>query len=405
MPSPAHPLTHAAFVGLWLFSLSLVGYPLFGLLTALANTSSSVFSIPFRLGVLALALTLVTIRPQGRRPLSVGEILLWVFALLYILRLTWDSFDQIAGAGEAAVFFTIGTLAPCAALTFSRLDLAAYEYPLTKILVAFGGMTCMLAICMHFLHLGEAQSLTVVTGRLSYFALNPISLGHVATTTLLAAFCMTRHRSNVLVWMAVALFSAAALLCLALTASRGPVLTLVVCAVVYMAATRNWKMIGGAVAVVLFVVFGDLGSIEQRFTGWDNDESIKARFALQFAALADFHQKPVLGSSFLDLTTASYPHNLFIESAMAMGVVGLLAALLLVAVALWRSIKLLNRGAMLIILLFIQYLLAAQFSGALYGSSALWISMLAVMASRQESGAFKKHRRLSHHSNAQGAST
>lgn len=408
MARPVAPMSHTALVGLWLFSCSLLGYPLFGLLTALANTSSWVFSIPFRLGVLALALTLLVMRPQGRRPLSLGEVLLWAFALIYFLRLTWDSIDQIAGAREAAVFFAVGTLAPSAALTFSRLDLAAFEYPLAKILVAFGGLTCMLAICMHFLKLGEAQSLTAVTGRLAYIAVNPISLGHVATTTLVAAFCLTRHRPNVVVWLGLALLCAASLLCLTLTASRGPVLALGVCAVVYTIATRNWKMIAGGIAAAFIVALGaldDIGSIEQRFTGWEYDESIQARFALQLAALADFYQKPVLGSSFLDLTTSSYPHNIFIESAMAMGIIGLLSAVLLVFMALRRSLQKVNRGAMLVALLFAQYLVAAQFSGALYGSSALWLSMLAVLAMRQESDAFRKQRHPSHSSVARGAST
>lgn len=383
-------MTHTALVGVWLFSSALMGYPLVGLLTALADTSSTVFAIPFRLGVLALALTLLAMRPQGRRPLALGEILLWTFALIYLLRLTWDSFDKIAGAPEAAVFFAVGTLVPCAALTFSRLDLASYEYPIAKILVAIGGLTCMLAVCMHFLKLGEAQSLTAVTGRLSYTAINPISLGHVATTTLLAAVCLMRHRLKVVVWTTVTLASVAALLCLALTASRGPVLALVTSGVVYMVATRNWKMVAASLVLVTCMALVGLGSIDERFTGWGHDASIQARFELQFAALADFFQAPVLGSSFLDLTTLSYPHNLFVESAMAMGVVGLLTAILLVFMALRRSLQLLKNGAMLIVLLFVQYLIAAQFSGALYGSAALWISMLAVLATLHSRNAVQR---------------
>ncbi len=393
MARPAAPMTHTALVGLWLFSCALLGYPLFGLLTALANTSSGVFSIPFRLGVLALALTLMAMRPQSRRPMSSGEVLLWAFAVIYSLRLTWDSISQIAGAREAALFFVVGTLAPCAALVFSRLDLAAYEYPLARILVGFGGLTCMLAIGMHFLQLGEAQSLTAVTGRLSYTAINPISLGHVATTTLLAAVCLMRHRSSVLGWLAVALLSAAALLCLVLTASRGPVLALGVCAVIYMVATRHWKMIAGAIVAVFFVALGDLGNIEQRFTGWDRDESIHARFALQFAALEDFYRKPVLGSSFLDLTTSSYPHNIFIESAMAMGTVGLLTAILLVFIVILKSLQALHRGEMLVVLLFAQYLFAAQFSGAIYGNAPLWMTMLALLIAPQTPRTAKQHLR------------
>lgn len=401
-------MTHTALVGLWLFACALLGYPLFGLMAALANTGSGLFSIPFRLGVVALALMLVTIRPQSRRSLSLGEILLWAFALIYTLRLTSDSIDQMAGAQEAAAFFVVGTLVPCAALTFSRLDLARYEYPLARILACFGGFTCMVAIGMHFLQLGEAQSLTAITGRLSYTAINPISLGHVATTTLLAAVCITRHRSNMVVWLAVVLCSAAALICLALTASRGPMLALAACTVVYIVATRHWKLVAGGIVMILFIALGavgDLGSIDYRLTGWEHDESIRARFALQFAALADFYQKPILGSSFLDLTTFSYPHNLFIESAMAMGVVGLLTALLLVCMALRRSLQVLNQGAMLIVLLLVQYLVAAQFSGALYGSAALWLSLLAVMATRYEPRTPRTHQTMPHPSNAQVLST
>jgi O-antigen ligase len=68
----------------------------------------------------------------------------------------------------------------------------------------------------------------------------------------------------------------------------------------------------------------------------------------------------------------TYPHNVFIETAMALGVIGLLPLIAMTLLCFWNSWQLLRRGQLLLPLLFVQYFIGFQFSSALWGATAYW---------------------------------
>ena len=100
----------------WALALTLVGYPIAGLIGSALNWDSTIASIPFRLGVLALSVVLWSRGPPlqtwlKRSPWLIG------FGLLYLMRLLWDlGVAGVPGAGEALAFYIITVLAPAAAL-------------------------------------------------------------------------------------------------------------------------------------------------------------------------------------------------------------------------------------------------------------------------------------------------
>jgi len=55
-----------------------------------------------------------------------------------------------------------------------------------------------------------------------------------------------------------------------------------------------------------------------------------------------------------------------------LGVLGLLVLLIVLAQSARRALQAAREGQLLLPLLYLQYLLAAQFSGALYGHAAFW---------------------------------
>jgi hypothetical protein len=355
----------------WLFALTLVGYPVAGLIASLMDWGSTLTSIPFRVGVVVLALALWWRSPALTR-WSRHHRWLMVFLLLYLARLIWDwAIADVHGAAEASIFFLLTVLLPCAALALAAP--AMREIPAALLLVAIGGTVCAGAVLMQLLGLGVDQSLTEQTGRLSFEAVNPITLGHVATITLIASLCLTRHRPGALEmsWVIVAALAAGA--CLLLSASRGPALAFALCMLVFVLVTGRWRWIMLITLLLVSAVLIEGGELWLRFAGIAEDESTSERLLLQGNAISQFLAHPLFGSAFVDPELLTYPHNLFIETAMALGVVGLGILMLVLARACLRAIKQMRHGNILVPLLFVQYLFAAQLSGAIYGNAGLWM--------------------------------
>jgi hypothetical protein len=67
---------------------------------------------------------------------------------------------------------------------------------------------------------------------------------------------------------------------------------------------------------------------------------------------------------------------------MALGLLGLALLLAIVFQAVRMAARQLRRGQLLVPLLFAQYIVGAQFSGAIWGASALWACTALLLGSR-----------------------
>ncbi|MGH6804122.1 MAG: O-antigen ligase family protein, partial [Methyloceanibacter sp.] len=227
------------------------------------------------------------------------------------------------------------------------------------------------------------------TGRLSLEKVDPISLGHVACTTVLAALVLgTDCRWKFVRGLIVVACAGVALWMLYLAASRGPVVSLVCCLAVYVVARGAWVHML-AIAVAIFVAIGvlelvDVGSLAEtlRFTEVGTDSTSLDRYQQIDEALAEFEKNPWLGSSYA-LPNGAWPHNIFVEAAMAMGVPGLALLVIVSLRSLSASLWALNAGYRFAALLFVQFLVGGQFSGSLYGWPGLWIGIAVLMALRR----------------------
>ena len=179
-----------------------------------------------------------------------------------------------------------------------------------------------------------------------------------------------------------------ALWMLYLAASRGPIISLVCCLAAYFLARGAW-VYPIAIAVAIYFAVGvlevlDVGSLAEtlRFSGAGTDTSSLERYEAIDEALEEFDKHPLLGSSYA-LPDGSWPHNLFVEAAMAMGVPGLALFVIVVLRSLSASFWALNAGYRFAALLFIQSVVGGQFSGSLYGWPGLWIAAAVLMALRR----------------------
>lgn len=368
-----------SFAAGWALAVTMVGYPVAGLMGSALNWDSTSASIPFRIGVVVLSAILLAFGPpigtwMRRSPW------LALFALLYLLRLLWDvGAADVPGAGTALTYFTVAVLIPVAALGLVATQLR--EQQAAHALALLGGLACLMALVMHFWGLGLDRSLTEATQRLSFEAVNPITLGHVAVTSIIAVLALARARATLLRTLLLPAVVLVALACLVLAASRGPFLALVICFSAYLLSIGGWRKKVVLAGAGLLIGIAALSGTDEHFQSLlrladlEEDESFQQRLALQTDAVAQFLSSPLFGSAFIELESLDYPHNLFIEAAMALGVIGLLATCALVWLAAVQFIRRMRAGEILVPLLLMQYFIAIQFSGSLWGSTSFWAIM------------------------------
>lgn len=358
----------------WLVVFCVIGYPLIGIFGSLLNLDSSVLSIPFRIFVVALSIAVFFLTRSSRGWLR-SQLWLLAFLAMYLIRLISDwLLVGIPGAVDALVFFIGVALLPSLAL--ARVGIAAIPQRLTAwLFIVVGGTTCTLASTISYFGLRTDRMVDIenTIGRIFFLAVNPISLGHVAVTTLIAILFLGLHPMGPLRRLALLIFGAAAIVTLMGAASRGPLIALVICIIAFGIASGRWRWIALLALVMVPLILSTNNLLIQRLLNVAEDESALERLSIQNSAITQFFNNPILGSAYTELLSLEYPHNLFIETAMALGIVGLTLLMLVLLKtfrAAWRSI---GHGKLLLALLLLQYFIAQQFSGAIWGASSLLI--------------------------------
>lgn len=379
----------------WILALSVVGYPLVGMIGVIFGLDATLSSMPFRLLVITLSLGVIYRATLQRTRFDPDNLIVAFFAI-YLFRLGWDVvIGGVDGATMAIVFFLATVLMPGIALMI--IVEARNERSLAQTMFLVGSAVSVLAVLLMLLGFGGGRSMTEETGRLSFDTVNPILFGHAGATTIIAALAAWQQsrlaeRSLLLIGAG---FGAA---CLLLAASRGPLLSLVVALTVYAYVRRKWGWVALAVlagaSFLPSLLSSDSFELAARFSNIEEDESSIERLAVQANALQQFLDNPLFGNAFVEPILGEYPHNLVLESGMALGVPGLLLFLVICVRGWVRAIAELRSGLVLIPLLFFQYLVAAQLSGALWGASALWLLIILVMGYRAEAPSRRRDSRI-----------
>ena len=375
-------LSGGADEAIWIIALSLLAYPLLGTLIAFTSLPSLVASLPVRAIVLLLSISLIA-KTKSAVWTTPNVSLFFAFWLLYFLRLLWDMFIAgIPAAGDYMFTFVAFCIPPALALMHRP---AVNEEKLTKLLVSLGAVTCILAILAANTDLaGERSFVEETEGRLFLDTVNPITFGHVGVITLLAALSLTRYCSRAVEWIFATAAAALGIVTIQIASSRGPLFALSVCILAAALFNKRYRWL------LLFLVAGSLIVV----TGWSDEsqnllasrvalitqsEGPDVRTLMMAGAFQQFLDSPLVGSAVIELQFEDYPHNPFLEAAMATGIGGLLIFLVIFFNALNQIFKTLRSGSLLLPLLAIQALIAAQVSGSLPASTSLWI-MLAMFA-------------------------
>jgi hypothetical protein len=354
----------------WLFAIALFGYPMVGNLISVYQIDSRALSVPFRIGVVLFSLWIIA--TTGPFRIDRWRKLMLLFWFLYILRLIHDwLIPNLDGADYALEFFVATSVLPVLALlkarTFRQRRFALVGFAIAGI----GAATSLLASKFGN---ADVQDVTVSSGRLALSALNSVSLGHLATSAILCGFVL---------WRGAALRTKLSLSfcfiglswCLVSTGSKGPALALLVCIGLWaFRHGQSWKFALLALPVLAWMLVSESNPLAARLSGSEDDPSTLDRIVI----LSDsFHQiagSPIVGSAFVELNSGYYPHNIFVEAGLALGIPGAILLLLLMGCGSWRAWKGLKTKEPLLGLLFFQGLIGASISGALFGATLLWVT-------------------------------
>lgn len=361
----------------------IVGFPILVSITSFFDIPNTTFSIIARAVVFFIALIAIartnfrTLIHQRR-----WQILLIIFWLLYFSRILYDiNFrPYLVRSPQMIVLFSFaGCFIPMVGLMMSRGKINTSIFYKTVLLLGSSAALIMWSLGTTSVESESGEIYDI--GRHHLRALNPISVGHFGATIFLVSYWFLREKIKPFTLNKfIPLFSLfIGLITLVMSGSKGPFVSLLASVLFYEFALKgNMKFLVLTFYLVLtatVILFLDLSQfvIAQRFEDGEA-ESVLGRIQLYLLAIDQFIQNPLLGSALVEVTTGFYPHNIFVEAFMALGIIGGLMLLCLLAKITSLAYKLVNRESSYggIAILYIQYLVGAQFSGALWGLVALW---------------------------------
>ncbi len=372
-------------------ALVLVGYPVVGMVVSLAGVEPTVLSNPYRVVVFALACAILArslSEPAGKR---VDPLVIAFFAL-YIGRLLYDwHFAEVPNADRALLYFVVLVVVPTVASMRAGLD-NFDDARFARLVAAMAALVLVLSVFAN--ESGMAASPWAQYGiqpsRLTFDALNPISLGHVGCTAVICCFFLLIETvQRPLLKLASLGGIALGVYVILLANSRGPILA-VAAALTWFVALRSRRLIyaGPLLFGLLLLIPSDsliISNVTERFGGdFELNASNAARILAQRRAIEAFIENPVLGAYYIDtsLGEGNYPHNLTIESAMALGIVGLTMFLVLLLRAFRGIMKFFNADHPLLVMLLVQQFVGSSLSGALWGADGFFMMLSLCLIAR-----------------------
>jgi len=326
---------------------------------------------------------------------------LGLFWTMYVARMVADTvvFPQELSLprGEYFLYGLGTTFIPMLAL-FARPTEATLRLAIRLLIgMGFVALTAVLYIGARLVTSGEI-TLAASSGRFELLTLDPISLGHVGVALATASVATLRISPSRSSWRSAPLLAAVALgvAGAGMSASKGPLLALLLN--MGWLILLDWRKGNRRRATLAAVILPTLGlqlafffedrlgfGVISRFQTALNDPSVASvsvRLDTLSRAWAQFLAHPFLGSSLEERVALIYPHNLTIESFMAVGAVGGLMYLVFQCIGIFRAVRVIltRPTAAWVGILCLQYVLSSMFSGSLFGSGAMWALFAACIA-------------------------
>lgn len=375
--------------------LTLFGYELVAFVTHLLSVNTTVASIGMRLLRACLALYIFwTIGVKKSFFRSWAFMAVCLFAVIYSVRVYVDVLIFEIDTGLPAVDYlkTVGAFATMLG-AFHVASLRTYINAYRSVL-AVALITLMLFVAS--ITSGFRVSVVDFVGAPN---INNISLGHMgASISLLSGYGLVvkgllDKKSHLL--LALLAFSAGVVVLL-MAGKRGPLIayslpTLLLLALacyksLIYADTYYVLLIGSmsAVFIVMPIVFSELLNemiYDLKLAYRLDTYSATNRINLFRDALSGFYASPIVGNSITPSHPDAYVHNIILSAFLSTGTFGGTLLLSLIILSSVKSMKLIltSHVAGWTGLLLLQYIIAHQFSGAIWSANEFWFLLLLVL--------------------------
>ena len=407
----------------FVFVFTFAGYGIVGSVVPSAD-ASRVLTIPYRAVTLGLSLLLLlynfSLISRVKKPVSVNRLpfllkknivrLLLLFVSAYSLRLLYDTLVVPENLFKQPVdywlFWFLIIIIPGLNMFFLDKAESPKYFFWTWAAHGFIGIRTLL--------MDPSQTrFYAQSGRLAATAINPISLGHYgASLALLGLFgwlnyrkILPKKRAKILNFACITSMLLGVIVVM-LASSRGPFLALLssVFILIIRQGKRNFRTFLLLLLIVLSAVAGTVFSssygtsfFERLFALGDEleaNENGLGRANLYSLALRLILQNPLMGTG-IEMPGHGYPHNLFLEGFLPLGILGgiLFAWLMFRGFVLSiRSLTGPNQAWGWVGLLFIERSVGSMFSGSLNASYTFWYLLFSVLALTLSSHT-KKHQK------------
>ena len=365
-----------------LLALSIFGYYSIAAAGSALFTDGGVDGLILR-GVMFALLLLGVFLYSGNRDWSRAFVPMIIFSVFYIFRILHNYLisDSPPPWDMTAVLqlFFIGGLVPAIAVSSMRTRLRDDGFSRVA-------STLCIVFILGLLFSSSISLFDPQDRRLQFDKINAISMGNMAATFLLYYFVFIAYNRRIRI--EAVLFVLPLLWIFVYAQSRGAYLAAAGSVVIYLILIRKNRrgtlvVLGSLSAVAVAAYFGReyLDVIWDRLGDIDivGDRSSYLHYVAYNSALEAFYANPVFGSSIIENVTGYYPHNIFVESLMSVGVVGSVPFLLHLILATRAAIGII-RGqgstavAVFVSLVFFQTSIAGGFSGSIWGNTVFWIA-------------------------------
>lgn len=394
----------------FIFSLILFGYGVISFLVTDASVSRMI-TVPYRgiiLGVssfLLAATFVINILKKKKIFPSKITLLLTVFILIYSIRLLYEvgfhSDMLVRDSSEYLLYWFSICLIP--GLTFLDLNKDQSDnYRLFSWLF-------LCAISLLSLTLDSQSSGSFgEAGRLAGQALNPISVGHYATSLVLVSLNMffTRKKAkskNLKLIGRLSLFPAfLGTYIVFLSSSRGPLIALILCCTILFLSLKSkdtniidvLKTIATLAVIYLAINFiftlalqSDSSFVDRMIGLFKGDDFDDTRF-IQRPELIRLATQQIIANleglvfgSGIEVLGVGYPHNLLVDAFLSTGIIGGLIFTFVYIDIVIKAIHIATSSSNSwnwLGILCIQQSISVMFSGALYASNSFWYTFFAI---------------------------
>ena len=357
-------------------------------LSPLSNVNTQVITLPYRAFSLFIALTLVatTLLKKGKVKAQTAIIFL-IFWFFFIVRIFYDlHIDPLISIDNTTTFwiqiFSITLISII--VIFKSFRFINFDKVLFWFLV-FSSISLIISIL-------KMEPGTEMIRQSGNIAMNPISYGNMALSAIfLSTFILLERNTKII--QKIILFSIIiiALYCMIRAGSRGPIFSILIISITwfFLRTGRVFGLIFVLIFSVLIILYQDqliylIGEIspilESRLQSTLRDGDLSRRNEFSNFAIRTFLDNPIFGDQFaiFENNEINYPHNIFLESLMALGLLGGLTLFFICLVAARNACKLILMKAKnyWLSLIFFQHLMVSLVSGSLYYSPVINVMLL-----------------------------